>query len=105
MVEHVPQLAEVNYLDKIVVASEFQGQGIGKILWQHLNGYSQKLAWRAKKDNPIIDFYKKKSDGHISLKDVNDYILFYYGLDSNELWLAMAYAIMKKPSLMEIKEK
>ena len=74
---------------------------IGKTLWQYLNGYSQKVVWRAKKENPIIDFYKKKSDGCINLLDVVDFMFFYYGLNSKELDKALAYAIRKKPSLIE----
>lgn len=100
IVECVPSLQGVNYLDKIVVAADYQGKSIGRILWAHLNGYSQKVVWRAKKENPIIGFYKKKSDGCINLLDQTDFMFFYYGLSSKELEKALAYAINKKPSLI-----
>ena len=100
VVEAVPELPGVNYLDKIVVAADYQGMNIGKTLWQHLNGYSQKVVWRAKKENPIIDFYRKKSDGCINLLDQADFMFFYYGLSSKELEKALVYAINKKPSLV-----
>jgi acetylglutamate synthase len=89
----------VNYLDKIVVAKEHQGGGIGSILWEELNGHSHKTIWRAKKDNPIIDFYMEKCNGHTSFGDVKDYVFFYYGLDSGELDESLKFAIAKKPTL------
>ena len=101
VVESIPGLKGVSYLDKIVVASDYQQKGIGKLLWEHLNGNSKKTIWRAKKNNPIINFYKKKSDGFLSFPDVSDFDFFCYGLSSRELMKAISFAIRKKPSLDE----
>lgn len=101
VVEPIPDLQEVSYLDKIVVSPDYRGTGIGKMLWEHLNGASKKAIWRAKKNNPIIDFYKKKSDGCINLLDIVDFMFFYYGLNSKELTGALTHAIGKKSSFIE----
>lgn len=65
VVERIPELHDVYYLDKIVVNPEMQRQGVGKMLWSALNGNSPKLIWRAKGDNPINEFYEKQSEGNI----------------------------------------
>ena len=101
VVESVPSLPGVNYLDKIVVAADYQGNGIATTLWSHLNGYSKKVVWRAKKNNPIIDFYKKKADGWLNFNDVEHFMFFFYGLDSSEFPEAIGQVIGKKPSLIE----
>jgi len=101
VVEHIPNLEGVSYLDKIVVSPHYWGRGIGKNLWRNLNGASEKAIWRAKKENPIVNFYKLKSDGCINLTDVKDFMFFYYGLSSEELTKALSYAVGKKPSLIE----
>ena len=103
VVESIPGLEGVSYLDKIVVAHEHKGNGLGKMLWEHLNGTSQKVIWRAKKENPIIDFYRKKSSGTLSFPDITDFMFFYYGLTSKELEKALTYVIGKKPNLVEVK--
>jgi len=99
VVEKIPNLDDVFYLDKIVVDKTHRGKGIGKMLWQELNGYSSKLMWRAKKENPIIDFYEKQSDGSLTFPEISDYTFFYYGINASQLQTAVDYAIKKKPTI------
>jgi len=99
VVESIPELKGVSYLDKIVVASEHQGKGLGKLLWKELNGNSNKLIWRAKKENPIIEFYEKQSSGKLDFPDITEFIIFFYGLNYTELSKATDYAVGKKPTL------
>ena len=101
VVEQIPEIEDAYYLDKIVVEEEAQGQGIGKLLWAELNGHAPKLAWRAKKDNPIIEFYAKQADTVISFPKGSDYIFFFYGIKVQDIQKALEYAINKKPTLLK----
>jgi len=47
-----------HYLDKFAVQKEFQGNGIGKQLLNHLVEHYSPLFWRAKKDNPFNKNYQ-----------------------------------------------
>ena len=100
VVENLPGHPNVHYLDKIVVAPEFQGQGLGKLLWEQLNGHASKLVWRAKVNNPIIPFYRKQADTVIEEKS-SPYLLFFCGLSREESHSAMDYALDKKSTLIE----
>ena len=107
VVEQIPRIPGASYLDKIVVAGEYQGNGIGKLLWDNFTKDSKKAIWRAKKENPIINFYKKNVEdvgGILNFKDITDFTFFYYGFHFEELVFALNYALNKKPTL-EIKPK
>lgn len=87
------------YLDKIVVANQHQGNGIGKELWNILNGDGKKLIWRAKPGNKIHDFYYKQCDG---LQKVDGWFIYWKGLLPDEMEAGIKYALNKKPTLEEI---
>jgi len=85
------------YLDKIVVRKESQGNGIGKELLQYLN--QTKLIWRAKPQNPINASYMKHCDG---MQKQDGWIVYWKGLNPEEIAQGIAYAMSKKPTLEEI---
>jgi len=101
VVEPVPNLPGVGYLDKFVVSPPYKGKKIGRKIWWNFSETFGKAIWRAKKDNPINNFYGTKADGIITLGDVPDFTFFYLGLDSKELPGALEYAVNKKPSFIE----
>jgi len=101
VVEPVPNLEGVGYLDKFVVSSPYKGKSVGKKLWGNFSDGFGKAIWRAKKGNPIINFYETKADGIITLGDVPSFAFFYFGLNSKELPVALSYAVNKKPSFIE----
>ncbi len=101
VVELVPNLQGVGYLDKLVVSHNYRGKGIGRKLWGNFSETFGKAIWRAKKNNPIIEFYKIKADRCINLRNSSDFMFFYYGLNSDELPEALSYAVNKKPSFIE----
>jgi acetylglutamate synthase len=90
----------IDYLDKIAVARIFQGKGLGKNMWELLGESSKKLVWRAKEENPINDFYKRQCDG---MQKVGKWIIYWKGLNYNEIKIGINYAILKKETLGEIK--
>lgn len=103
VVEPIP-LMSVHYLDKIVVAKEFQGNGLAKILWAELNKKVDKCIWRSKKENPFNKFYEEHCDGRLGFPE-SDYTFFYYGLAHFELERALVYTEQKKPTIIEDPQK
>lgn len=59
----------IPYLDKYCVSASAKGEGIGSNLWQRLTHDYPTLFWRAKRHNPINQFYRKKADGFQNGKD------------------------------------
>ncbi len=102
VVEKIPESDNVHYLDKIVVSKEMQGTGLGKKLWQYLNGDSEKLVWRAKKYNPINRFYKEQSQ---HMQELPEWIVYWYGLSQAEIKTGTDYAISKKATLKAISDE
>jgi acetylglutamate synthase len=91
---------DIDYLDKIAVAKIFQGNGLGKKMWELMDESSKKLVWRAKEINPINEFYKRQCDGmHKSGK----WIIYWKGLNIEEIKIGIKYALSKKETLREIK--
>lgn len=91
---------DIDYLDKIAVARIFQGKGLGKKMLELVDESSKKLVWRAKENNPINDFYKKQCDG---MQKVKNWIIYWKGLNFEEIEIAVNYALSKKETLGEIK--
>ena len=88
----------VEYLDKIAIARNSQGNGIGKKLWTQFGAQSKKLIWRAKENNPINDFYQRNCEG---FQKINSWIIYWKGLSAKELAHALVYATTKKASFVE----
>ncbi len=91
---------DIYYLDKIVVAKDCQNQKIGSNLWKILNGDIKKLVWRARKENPIINFYTEQCEG---MQKVDDWVIFWKGLNPDELKKGIKYAKGKKVTLKELR--
>jgi len=100
VIENIPGQDGILYLDKVVVAKDLQGNGIGKLLWNEMASSTPKAVWRAKKDNPIIEAYKKRSDAVIQVEG-SKYLFFQFGLSEHELKTALEYAVAKIPTLEE----
>ena len=69
------------HLDKFAVADDAQGEGLGKAAWQVMRAEVDKLFWRARRGNPINDFYAAESDGVMKGEQWN---VFWFGLESFE---------------------
>jgi len=59
-------LAGEAWLDKFSVAAGAQGEGLGRTMWRHVCESNERFFWRARKDNPIREFYLSESDGHMN---------------------------------------
>jgi acetylglutamate synthase len=88
------------YLDKIVVHTDHQSNGIGCKLWNILNGDSKKIIWRAKLHNPICNFYQQQCQG---MHNESDWMIYWTGLEPDELASGIKYALDKKETLEELK--
>ena len=85
-----------DYLDKIVVASSYKGNGYGNQLWDKLIGNSKKLLWRANKANPFNKFYNKHCTG---MQKVGKWNIYWVGLTPSQLKDGIKYALSKKETL------
>ena len=98
---------ELHFLDKVVVAPEFFGRGMGSLLLdeltERLEQYSlehPKLIWRARSENPFLPRYAslvydfaKKYPGRCGTIADADYVYHFIGLRLNER--ERAYELMK----------
>jgi acetylglutamate kinase len=55
--------ADIFYLDKFVVGTQWQGEGMGGPLWRELTKHYKKIIWRANPANPINRWYMEQVDG------------------------------------------
>ncbi len=76
----VKNLDGVNYLDKLAVVKELQGNGLGGEIWQALKERYPSLIWRASNENPINPWYMAKSDGHTNH---GEWIVYWYGMSDH----------------------
>ena len=86
----------IYYLDKIAVIKERQRYGIGKKLWGALVSNHSKFVWRANNNNPINDFYREHCDG---MQKIEGWIIYWKGLNHDELEKGIGYAISKKKTM------
>jgi acetylglutamate kinase len=91
----------IPYLDKIVVAADYQKNGIGKSMWGMMKEDHPKLFWRAKPNNPITEFYGEVCEG---MQKVEGWNIYWIGLNTSELKEAIEYATSRPETLkpMEI---
>jgi acetylglutamate kinase len=97
----LPFNKDIVYLDKIMVDLNYVHNGVGKNLWTILNGDSNKILWRAKSTNPINNFYEKQCTG---LHKIDEWIIYWKGLNLVELSEGIDFAINKKVTLENIFE-
>ncbi len=55
------------YLTKFAVSAEAQGEGIARDLWESLMADTPCVFWRARRSNPISEWYVKLCDGLVRL--------------------------------------
>ncbi len=91
-----------SYMDKFVTRKEYQENGIGKKLFETVLKEENKMCWRAKSDNPVIDFYKKMAPDYI-ISD--EWHCFWKELDSTEIPNAIGYCLSKKETLVRVAKK
>lgn len=89
--------SEIIYLDKIVTKKKLQGNGLGKKMWEILDGDSKKTIWRASHQNPENKNYLKHCSGH---QKMDEWIIYWNGLSPGELETGIKYALNRKPTLL-----
>ncbi len=65
------------YLTKFAVSAEAQGEGIARDLWEALVAETPVVFWRARRTNPISDWYARLCDG---LMRVPGWTVYWKGL-------------------------
>lgn len=103
----IQHFGEFHYLDKVVVAPEYFGRGMGSLLLdeltEHLEKYflrHPKLIWRAKLENPFLPRYAslvyefaRKYPGRCGTLSDGVYVYHFIGLDAQER--EKAYELMR----------
>ncbi len=77
------------YLTKFAVTREAQGEGIGQDLWGALVTDHPTLIWRARRDNPIRNWYERQCHGRF---DVDAWTVYTRGLQAGQMGDAVAFA-------------
>lgn len=78
------------YLTKFAVSTEAQGEGIARDLWEALVADTPVLFWRARRTNPISEWYVKLCDGLVRLPD---WTVYWKGLRPDSVPAAIDWAI------------
>ena len=81
------------YLTKFAVSPEAQGEGIARDLWEALAADTPVVFWRARRTNPIREWYDKLCDG---LVRVPDWTVYWKGLAARAIPEAIDWAV-KQP--------
>jgi acetylglutamate kinase len=66
------------YLDKFVVTSEAQGEGLGAAVWQVVRARYPALYWRSRYTNPVTPWYFQQAD---SSNRSGQWVVFTIGLE------------------------
>jgi len=66
------------YLDKFIVTSEAQGEGLGAAIWQVVNARCSSLYWRSRNTNPITPWYFQQAD---SSNRSGQWVVFTIGIE------------------------
>lgn len=78
------------YLTKFAVSPEAQGEGIARDLWEAFAADAPVVFWRARRTNPISEWYTKLCDG---LVRVPDWTVYWKGLAAHAIPDAIAWAV------------
>jgi acetylglutamate kinase len=78
------------YLTKFAVSPEAQGEGIARDLWDALRADTPVVFWRARRTNPIREWYDKLCDGLVRLPD---WTIYWKGLEAHAIPEAIAWAV------------
>ncbi len=77
------------YLTKFAVSAEAQGEGIARDLWEALVVETPVVFWRARRTNPISEWYAKLCDG---LMRIPGWTVYWRGLDPASIPAAIGWA-------------
>ena len=77
------------YLTKFAVSAEAQGEGIARDLWEALVAETPVVFWRARRTNPISEWYAKLCDG---LMRIPGWTVYWKGLDPASIPSAIDWA-------------
>jgi len=89
------------YLTKFAVSAEAQGEGIARDLWDALVVDTPVVFWRARRGNPIVEWYVKLCDGLVRLPD---WTVFWKGLDPGSIPAAIDWAVRQPVDLPRLAE-
>jgi acetylglutamate kinase len=81
------------YLTKFAVSPEAQGEGVARDLWEAFAADAPVVFWRARRTNPISEWYVKLCDG---LARVPDWTVYWKGLAADSIPKAITWAV-KQP--------
>lgn len=68
----------LRYLDKFIVTSDAQGEGLGAAVWQVVRARFPSLYWRSRNSNPITPWYFQQAD---SSNRAGQWVIFTLGVD------------------------
>ena len=66
------------YLDKFIVTSEAQGEGLGAAIWQVVRARYPSLYWRSRNANPVTPWYFQQAD---SSNRAGQWVVFSIGIE------------------------
>lgn len=78
-----------SYLTKFAVSAEAQGEGIARDLWEALIAETPVVFWRARRKNPISEWYAKLCDGLMRLPE---WTVYWKGLPTASIPAAIDWA-------------
>ncbi len=78
------------YLTKFAVSAEAQGEGIARDLWEALVADTPVVFWRARRTNPISEWYTKLCDGLVRLPE---WTVYWKGLPPGDIPAAVEWAV------------
>jgi len=98
VVERPPMPAGVHfdYMDKLVVVPERQGNGRGRAIFNRVQMESPELCWRARDGNPWLEWYKGIADDRTQ---DSQWHIFWRGLYGGSRDAAVNYAATKPETL------
>lgn len=79
-----------SYLTKFAVEREAQGEGLGRDLWAEVSADHPTLFWRARRQNPIVDWYTRQCDG---MARDDEWQVFWRGLPAARIAEAIAWTL------------
>ncbi len=74
-------VGELPYLDKFIVTSEAQGEGLGAAIWQVVRARYPALYWRSRYTNPVTPWYFQQAD---SSNRSGQWVVFTIGVEQAE---------------------
>lgn len=92
----------IAYLDKFAVADDAQGEGLGRAAWQRMRAEVPALFWRARRDNPVNEFYVGEADGFLKQ---DRWTLFWYGIDDLDRVGVCAQHCRERPATLNTQHR